>query len=383
MSEAKQLFIPDRINVGFQERGDTYTGKLAYVIYFDQKGKLRKEKSWRSWCKEELGSQELKNEPLSGFVLNKGVGGARRSYGWNARNEYIRVYDPRDFEFEISVANLLFILRECDCSRGKGLEGEFVYAWEGTELVLLPTGCEDYKNSVEFTDLKAKKVMSKDLIEGASYTTKDQRTLVFMGRREYHFVVHPNGRTFNPKKDEEGVHKRKYVWWNGNDFEFTNDVKSIAVLQSDAVAPNYAELVDQYYQSKHGTPVVELFAKEDEDNKSRDPRTRADWYFQDADGAWVQCYDRCDYREPSLIEHIQANYCYHIDDKGRLVKERRSGQCFSKKYREKNQHRHSWSCGRYAQDTMAWVEPTNLVLYARLESGAEFRVTELTCRGGY
>jgi hypothetical protein len=28
------IFIPDRINVGFQERKDTYTGKLAYVIYF-------------------------------------------------------------------------------------------------------------------------------------------------------------------------------------------------------------------------------------------------------------------------------------------------------------------------------------------------------------
>jgi hypothetical protein len=41
--------------------------------------------------------------------------------GWNARNEYIRVYDPRDFEFEISVSNLLFILRECNCNKGKGL----------------------------------------------------------------------------------------------------------------------------------------------------------------------------------------------------------------------------------------------------------------------
>lgn len=39
------IFIPTKINVGFQERKDTYTGKLAYVIYFDEKGKLRKETS--------------------------------------------------------------------------------------------------------------------------------------------------------------------------------------------------------------------------------------------------------------------------------------------------------------------------------------------------
>ncbi len=43
------IFIPEKINVGFQERSDTYTKKLAYVIYFDQKGVLRKEASWNSW----------------------------------------------------------------------------------------------------------------------------------------------------------------------------------------------------------------------------------------------------------------------------------------------------------------------------------------------
>lgn len=31
------IFVPTKINVGFQERKDTYTGKLAYVIYFDEK----------------------------------------------------------------------------------------------------------------------------------------------------------------------------------------------------------------------------------------------------------------------------------------------------------------------------------------------------------
>ena len=42
------IFIPKTINVGYQNRSGTYTGKLAYVIYYDEKGKLRKEASWRS-----------------------------------------------------------------------------------------------------------------------------------------------------------------------------------------------------------------------------------------------------------------------------------------------------------------------------------------------
>lgn len=39
-------FVPDRLNVGFQNKSETFSGKLAYVIYYDLSGKLRKEKSW-------------------------------------------------------------------------------------------------------------------------------------------------------------------------------------------------------------------------------------------------------------------------------------------------------------------------------------------------
>lgn len=42
----EKLNIPDKIKVGFQERSDTYTGKLSYVTYINKKGKLAKEISW-------------------------------------------------------------------------------------------------------------------------------------------------------------------------------------------------------------------------------------------------------------------------------------------------------------------------------------------------
>ena len=35
------IYIPEKIKVGYQNRNDTYTKKLAYVIYYDEKGKLR------------------------------------------------------------------------------------------------------------------------------------------------------------------------------------------------------------------------------------------------------------------------------------------------------------------------------------------------------
>ena len=54
-----KLFIPDRINVGLQGRRGTYTGKLAYIIYWDKKGVLRKETSWESWRWKEAELQGL------------------------------------------------------------------------------------------------------------------------------------------------------------------------------------------------------------------------------------------------------------------------------------------------------------------------------------
>jgi len=36
------IFLPKTIKVGYQSRSDTYTGQLAYVIYYDQRNVLRK-----------------------------------------------------------------------------------------------------------------------------------------------------------------------------------------------------------------------------------------------------------------------------------------------------------------------------------------------------
>ena len=102
------IFIPKKINVGFQKRNDTYTGKLAYVIYYDETGKLRKETSWNGWRDKKIPNEEFDNVPTEGFVLNKSAGGVEHSYGWDTRKSYCRVYDPRGFEFEIGIENGFF-----------------------------------------------------------------------------------------------------------------------------------------------------------------------------------------------------------------------------------------------------------------------------------
>lgn len=176
------VFLPKEITIGFQEREGTYTGKLAYIIYKDEKGILRKEKSWNSWRSKEIEPQIKGNVPISGFVLNKKTGGY--ATGWNHRQSYIRVYDPRGFEFEITIENLLYILENTNSIKGKGLDGEFVYGWDGKDLILVPTDSPDYKEIIEYSEKVKdnKKISIKDLIIGGTYLTKKNENLIYIGK---------------------------------------------------------------------------------------------------------------------------------------------------------------------------------------------------------
>lgn len=95
-----KLFIPSKIRVGYVKRDDTYTNRLAYVIYYDSKGKLRKETSFEQWRDKKIRVDEFENKPHSGFVINKGV----KRYGhWGSGRSMIRIYDDRGIEFEITI----------------------------------------------------------------------------------------------------------------------------------------------------------------------------------------------------------------------------------------------------------------------------------------
>lgn len=195
------LFLPKEIKVGFKARKDTYTGKLAYIIYIDEKGVLRKEKSFESWRSKDIPTEQLNNEPLSGFVLNKKVGGY--ASGWNHRQTAVRVYDPRGFEFEITVENLLYILDNTSSIVGKGLEGEFVYAWSGSDLILLPVSAPEYEGLKRLNELRHKKeyIKAKDLTVGATYLSKNNEELVYLGKFfEYGTVYNRESQNKSEKK---------------------------------------------------------------------------------------------------------------------------------------------------------------------------------------
>lgn len=251
---ATDFFIPKKINVGYQERNGTYTGKLAYIIYFDEKGKLRKETSWNSWRDQKIANEIYDNEPISGFVLNKKAGGY--STGWNHRQTYVRVYDPRGFEFEITIPNLLYILENATSTKGKGLEGEFVYGWDGKDLVLIPVDAPDYKELVRLNELRHAKnfIKAKDLKIGATYRTKSNDEYIYMGKYDEY------------DRWSRGKQSKKSFYFyerNNGDGSFhtmkTVSQKLVEVISEECVE-DYADIFDKLEHKTMYSPIDETKA---------------------------------------------------------------------------------------------------------------------------
>jgi hypothetical protein len=276
------IFIPKKIKVGFQKRSDTYTNQLAYVIYYDNKGVLRKETSWRSWRDASIEPLEFDNVPTDGFVLNKKVGG--NNYSWNPRQTYVRVYDPRNFEFEITVPNLLFILENGDSYKGKGLSDKFVYGWDGKDLVLVPTSSPDYKELEEFNNVmfSNNKITAKDLKIGATYKKKDNEEYVYLGRYDYYWnetvYVYKNeeynwrnlpheAKTYNYRemchnhttKLIEKTEKRHWFYAKNPTYRKIESYKSVSdkfiQCTNESCVDNYAELFDELERNSSYSPI--------------------------------------------------------------------------------------------------------------------------------
>lgn len=181
---------------------------------------------------------EFDNVPTEGFVLNKKAGGGS-SHGWDARQTMCRVWDPRGFEFEITIPNLLFILQETNSLKGKGLEGEFVYSWDGKDLVLIPVTCQEYKTSSIHTILQSGKVAAKELVAGYSYKTKQNETLTYLGK--FDFIDDYYGTVTVAKQ---------FVFVNTkNVFVGLKNISSLANVTNETVVSNFAELIDNFSKS--------------------------------------------------------------------------------------------------------------------------------------
>jgi hypothetical protein len=136
--------------------------------------------------------------------------------------------------------------------KGKGLEGAFVYAWDGKDLVLLPTTSLDYQESQKFTEMQSQKIGVKDLVEGCTYKTKQMEEYIYLGKFNW-FEEHY--RYSSDRHDKVSCGKRQVFYKvekpkYGERIESFTGLAKFATKTNDTPVSNYAELLDEFNKSK-------------------------------------------------------------------------------------------------------------------------------------
>lgn len=182
MEKVRHFIVPKRLNVGYNKKSNTTNGLLGYVIYYDLKtGELRKEKSQNSWRDKSIKSMDFDNVPMKGFLFSSNI---VRGGHYRGVVEKIRVFDPRGFDVEISIENLMKIIEHYTIEKAE-INGKLAYTWYGNELLLLPIDSSEYKESLDLSLKSEKNYTIKDLVVGNIYQCKKSKSVfneVYLGR---------------------------------------------------------------------------------------------------------------------------------------------------------------------------------------------------------
>lgn len=179
----KNVIIPTKLIVGIEKNRDSKVGKLAY---YDESNKIKQEKLWKEAIDKNLGILNINNEPIKGFRLTEN--NLLDTVDWNNLNVKLVVRDPRGFEFEMTIGNLIYLMYNKSYDSGANLKGEFVYGWSGRNMMLIPTTSKDYELYKDYTkQINSESfVKEKDLKIGASYISKNNKEYVYMGVSKFY-----------------------------------------------------------------------------------------------------------------------------------------------------------------------------------------------------
>jgi hypothetical protein len=210
----------DKAYVGFY-RCDTESGApLGYLTPYgeDAAGKKRIATIDRATSSSKLKSVVFENEPVSGFRI---ADSARRGWGRNGTT-LIRIEDPRGFELEISVENVIEIMSE-----NTVINGEIMVpcAWgrDGTDNVLLPITSDPYKDAVKNTERFGLSVNLKTVKPGYKVELRDGRIGTYYG--SFYEVFREYDGEFDDQKDDRG----HTIWHLRNRIQSYTEKHQIAV----------------------------------------------------------------------------------------------------------------------------------------------------------
>lgn len=166
--ELSSIKIPNKVYVGFQGRRSEDEVPLGFMTPYDDTAAGKKRQATvDGWANgygrsKTFNSVIIDNEPMIGFKIGRAI---RRSSRYSGTSTAVRIEDPRGFELEISIENLVMLMNRNimeDCE----LMQECVWGRDGGKNVLLPVNSDEYKKYLDTQVLVSNKVSVKDIKPG-------------------------------------------------------------------------------------------------------------------------------------------------------------------------------------------------------------------------
>lgn len=182
--------IPDQCYVGFSIRSDSSV-PLGFMTPYEThsttgeplatcKKRMDQVDYWSGarYGKTNTGLQPtiVDNKPMIGFRISRSL----RRLGYGSQNTYIRIEDPRGFELEITVSNLIMLTDNNLIENGEILR-ECVWGRDGNENVLLPINSEPYLQATANTERQKSAVSSRQVKPGDTVLLKNGLQGIYMG----------------------------------------------------------------------------------------------------------------------------------------------------------------------------------------------------------
>lgn len=179
------ITIPEKVYVGFQGRRAEDEVPLGFMTpYTDDVAGEKRRKTVDDWAAgygraKTFNSVTIDNAPMYGFRLGRAI---RRSGYMGSGASYVRIEDPRGFELEISIENLVALLENVAMERCEFL-GELVWGRvsNSTKNILIAVNSDEFKSAVKTKSAVAAAKTIKDFKIGDTIESVTGEVGVYMG----------------------------------------------------------------------------------------------------------------------------------------------------------------------------------------------------------
>ena len=189
-----------------KEKDEDATAPLAFLVPYEDNaaGKKRMDSvdswmtnSWHSTSMDPRPGLIVDNKPMKGFKI---VGFASR---WSTDNKTARISDPRGFELEIYIPNLVALIQDTTIVNGV-IQDQLIWAREGANNALISIHSEDYKTAWFEGDVLDP--VAGDIVrdsKGITYQYLGKLAFDFVGKERVEVPPPPNA-------DRWTLHQRHY-----------------------------------------------------------------------------------------------------------------------------------------------------------------------------